>query len=84
MDARSERAPRECLILGSAQTLVGPVSVFGPMFGQCVRILPSCSLSRRPCLFYQAEPLNMYAMRLSGTSLYASAVIGIRHSSGYW
>src|SRR5258706_14857658 len=31
MDARSERAPRECLILGSAQTLVGPVSVFGPI-----------------------------------------------------
>jgi hypothetical protein len=38
MDARSERAPRECLILGSAQTLVGPVSVFGPMFGQWVRM----------------------------------------------
>src|SRR3954462_7933845 len=35
MGARSERAPRECLILRSAQTLVGPVSVSGSMFGQC-------------------------------------------------
>src|SRR5882757_7976954 len=62
MDARSERAPRECLILGSALTLVGPVSVFGPKFGQCVRISTSRPI-RRACLFYYVEPFNLYGRR---------------------
>jgi hypothetical protein len=62
MDACSERAPRECLTLRSAETLVGPIPVFDRLRSSaCERY--QYSLFRQPCPFHQPTAANMHGIR---------------------